>query len=103
MKIGITGANGHVGGNLVRRLLEDNHTIKVLQYKDHKALDGLDVEKINGDLNQLKSLDAFCSGVDVVYHLAAKISIGHNSFETLYKINVEGTKNIYQGIGMFKK
>ncbi len=94
MKIGITGANGHVGGNLVRRLLKDNHTIKVLQYKDHKAIDGLDIEKIDGDLNLKESLDTFCSDIEVVYHLAAKISIGHNSYETLFKINVDGTKNL---------
>lgn len=94
MKIGITGANGHVGGNLIRRLLNENLDIRVLQYHDHKAIDGLNVETIIGDLNQPESLDRFCKGVDVIFHLAAKISIGQNSFDSLYKINVEGTKNL---------
>lgn len=94
MKIGITGANGHVGGNLVRRLLKDDHSIKVLQYRDHEALDGLDLIKVNGDINNIESLDEFCAGLDVVYHLAAKISIGYNSYDSLYKTNVAGTQNI---------
>ena len=94
MKIGVTGANGHVGANLIRRLLRDDHTITVLQYRDHEALDGLDLIRIKGDLSNVESLDRFCTGVDVVYHLAAKISIGNNSFDELYKINVEGTQNL---------
>jgi len=94
MKIGITGANGHVGGNLIRRLLKEKRSIRVLQYHDHKAFDGQDVEVVVGDLNQPESLDRFCKDVDVIFHLAAKISIGQNSFDSLYKINVEGTKNL---------
>lgn len=94
MKIGITGANGHVGGNLIRRLLKDNLDIRVLQFRDHRAFDGLKVEVKMGDLNNPESLDEFCAGLDVVFHLAAKISIGQNSYESLYKINVDGTKTL---------
>lgn len=93
-KIGITGANGHVGTNLVRRLLQEDYSIRVLQHYDHDALDGLDVEVIKGDLLAPKSLTVFCDGLDVLFHLAAKISIGNNSFDSLHKINVEGTQNL---------
>ena len=93
-KIGITGANGHVGTNLVRRLLIDNFEIRVLQYHDHEALDGLEIEVMKGDLNDPASLSVFCQGVDVLFHLAAKISIGNNSFDSLSKVNVEGTQNL---------
>ncbi len=93
-KIGITGANGHVGTNLVRRLLQEDFSIRVLQHHDHDALDGLDIEIIKGDLLDPESLAAFCDGVDVLFHLAAKISIGNNSFDNLHNINVEGTQNL---------
>lgn len=93
-KIGITGANGHVGTNLVRRLLNENFEIRVLQYHDHEALDGLEIEVMKGDLNDPASLSVFCEGVDVLFHLAAKISIGNNSFDNLHSINVEGTQNL---------
>lgn len=92
--IGVTGANGHVGANLVRRLLKKDFDIRVLQYRNHEAFDGLSVEVVVGDLNEPDSLVPFCDGLDVIIHLAAKISIGDNSYESLYKVNVEGTKNL---------
>lgn len=94
MKVGITGANGHVGANLIRRLLKDGHHVRVLQYHHHKGFDGLEVEVMTGDVNDNDLLAEFCSGMNVVYHLAAKISIGHNSYEALFQTNVEGSKNI---------
>ncbi len=95
-KIGITGANGHVGANLVRRLLKDEYEIRVLQYHDHEAFDGLNVEAVPGDLNDPESLVPFCKDLDVLIHLAAKITIGSNKYESVYKINVDGTKNLVQ-------
>ena len=93
-KIGITGANGHVGANLVRRLLKEDYEIRVLQYHDHEAFDGLNVKVINGDLDDPGSLVPFCKNLDVLIHLAAKITISANSYESVYKINVDGTKNL---------
>lgn len=93
-KIGITGANGHVGANLVRKLLLEKYDVRVLQYHDHEAFDGLTVEVASGDLNHPESLASFCNGLDVVIHLAAKISIGNNSYESLARTNIEGTKNL---------
>jgi dihydroflavonol-4-reductase len=95
MKVAITGANGHIGANLIRQLLEKGHTVKVLKYRDHEALNGLKLEVVDGGLEDPEALLELCAGSDVVYHLAAKISIGYNSYEALYKTNVEGTKNIF--------
>ena len=97
MKIAVTGAAGHVGCNLIRALLKDGeHKIRVLQYHDHKGLDGLDIEIVEGDLHQPETLVDFCRGIDVLFHLASKISIGSNSYESIYQTNVQGTKNLVQ-------
>ena len=97
MKIAVTGAAGHVGCNLIRALLKDGeHKIRVLQYHDHQALDGLDIEIVEGDLHQPETLVSFCNGIDVLFHLASKISIGSNSYESIYQTNVQGTKNLVQ-------
>jgi dihydroflavonol-4-reductase len=93
MKIGVTGASGHIGANLTRLLLERKYSVRVLEYNDSRAIEGLDVERLKGSLNDQKSLETFCQDLDVVFHLAARISIGANSFDTLYKVNVEGTMN----------
>lgn len=94
--IGITGANGHVGGNLVRRLIQENYKVRVLQYHGHEAYDGLPVEIAEGDLSDPDSLFSFCKSLDVVIHLAARITIGNNSYERIYKVNVEGTQNLVE-------
>lgn len=94
MKIGVTGASGHIGANLTRILLEKKYSVRVLEHSDNRAMDGLEVEVVKGSLEDKKSLEDFCQGLDVVFHLAARISIGINSFELLHKVNVEGTKNI---------
>ena len=52
MKILVTGASGHLGGNLVRRLLKNNQLVKVLlrPESNNEAVQNLDVEKYYGDL-----------------------------------------------------
>ncbi len=92
MKIAVTGASGHIGSNLIRILLERNYDVRVLEHDDSRGFAGLNVEVINGSLNDRESLKRLCVGADVVFHLAAKISIGLNSYDSLHKVNCEGTK-----------
>jgi len=95
MKIAVTGAFGHVGCSLIRALLkEGKHQLRVLQYDDYKALNGLDIEIVKGNLHHADSLVDLCRGIDVLFHLASKISIGSNSYQSVYQTNVEGTKNL---------
>ena len=96
MNIGVTGANGHIGGNLVRRLLQEDHHIRVLKYRGQEALEGLDLEIFEGDLLDPESLRTFAEGMDTIIHLAGFISIGYNSFELLNEVNVKGTQNMVQ-------
>src|SRR5690606_13285997 len=52
-KVLVTGAAGHLGANLVRHLLlEEGVEVRVLLRKgsDNSAMDGLDVERVYGDL-----------------------------------------------------
>ncbi len=94
MKTAVTGANGHVGANLVRLLLERGHRVKVLVHNNSRALKGLDVEVVNGNLHDLSALESLCRGCDAVFHAAAKIAIGGEPKTGVYQTNVEGTKNI---------
>jgi dihydroflavonol-4-reductase len=75
MKIAITGASGHVGANLCRMLLDRGHKVKALIHNSVRGLEGLDLELINGDVTSEADLMKLCSGCEIVYHLAALISI----------------------------
>lgn len=96
MKVAITGASGHIGNSLARTFLEKGVRVKVLVHNYLNDLGTLDVEQVKGSLADLQSLKELCSNVDVVYHLAAKISIDNRDKTEVFKTNVEGTRNIIE-------
>jgi dihydroflavonol-4-reductase len=91
MKIAITGASGHVGANLTRVLLKQDHRIKVLVNQYSGSLpEG--PERIPGNLLDPGSLNDLAAGCEILIHLAAGISIDGNS--NIIDTNVEGTRNV---------
>lgn len=92
----ITGASGMVGGNLVRELLAQGSSVRAVVHRDRRALEGLEVETVSADLTDLDSLRKAFSGADVVYHLAASISIRMDNWEEVQRINVAGTGNVVE-------
>ena len=92
----ITGASGLVGANLVRVLLAQGHTVRAMVHSDHRALDGVDVELVQGDVRDPASLVRACQGVDVVYHLVGLISLEMGGRERLEQINVLGMRNLVE-------
>ena len=90
----ITGATGHVGASLVRSLLEKGRSVRILVRNDLRAVKGLEVEEVLGDVLDYDSLLKLFRGVKTVFHLAAKISIVGSEGGTVEKINIEGTNNV---------
>jgi dihydroflavonol-4-reductase len=92
----VTGATGHVGNVLVRKLLERGEKVRalILPGESRESISGLRVEAVEGDVLHLDSLFKSMRGVKGVFHLAGVISImpGPNPF--VRKVNVDGTKNI---------
>jgi len=72
MKTLVIGGTGQLGANLVRVLLDHGHSVRVLHRPTSRTftLDGLSVERIEGDLNDGASLRRACDGVQVVYQAA---------------------------------
>lgn len=96
MKVAVTGASGHIGNCLVRELITKGFRVKALVHDFENDLAQLDVEIIRGNLLEVKSLKKLCDGVDVVFHLAAKITLDNRHPEQVYAINVTGTKNMIE-------
>ena len=90
----VTGAAGHIGGVLVRELVAQGRSVRVLEHDDARAIDGLDVQRVRGDMRDPASLAEAVKGVDVVFHLAAIISILGERGGLLTAINVQGVWNI---------
>jgi dihydroflavonol-4-reductase len=94
MTVAVTGASGHVGGNLVRALLAQGRRVRVLARRDRRAFDGLDVEIVEGDLFDETSLARLVDGARTVFHLAARISIVGPEGGLVERTNVLGARNV---------
>jgi dihydroflavonol-4-reductase len=96
MKVAVTGATGHVGANLVRALVDKDISVRCLVHVNHRAIEGLNVEKIQSDVRDLDSLCSAFQGIDIVYHLAATISLSMADWSRVEEINVKGTSNVVE-------
>ncbi len=73
MKTLVLGATGQLGSNLVRALVAKGDQVRVMVRPTSKTftLDGLDIERVTGDLNDPDSLVRACEHVQVVYQTAS--------------------------------
>jgi dihydroflavonol-4-reductase len=92
----VTGGTGFVGANLVRELLADGRSVRVLARKgsDRRALEGCAVEIAEGDLLDADSLRAAVKGARRVYHVAADYRLWARDPRELYRANVDGTRHV---------
>lgn len=98
----ITGANGFLGNNIVRKLVEDqNNEVRALVLPEDKinSLDGLNCKIYKGDVTKKESLNSIFeieeSNVELyVIHCAAIVYIKSKYNPKVYEVNVNGTKNV---------
>ena len=96
----VTGGTGAIGPALVERLLQEGLPVRVFtrQLADRKpSLPG--VEWRQGDLTDPRALESATAGVDVVFHLAAKLHVhqpGPGRQAEYQSVNVEGTRRLVQ-------
>ncbi len=92
----VTGATGHIGNVVIRELLVRGKNVRamIMPGEDLKPLEGLDVQIVEANVLDPIALQKAFKGVSTVYHLAGMISIMPGDYDKMYKVNVEGTKNI---------
>ena len=96
MSVEVTCSTGHIGANLVRALLNNRVSTRVLVHEDRRAIEGLDVDVVAGDIRNMDSLINAFAGAEIVYHLAADISLSQTEWPQLEAVNVTGVRNVVE-------
>ena len=90
----VTGGGGRLGCALVRALLAAGQRVRVLDVGDPASLAGLDVELIHGSVLDASAVREAIGEAAVVYHLAAKIDLDRDRDGSVFRVNVEGTREV---------
>ncbi len=98
MEVFVTGATGFIGRHLVRRLVEDGHSVRCLVRKNSrtKPLERLGVRLEFGDVNNPAALREGMQGCDWLFHLANLYSMWEPDRSRFTRINIDGTRNVLQ-------
>jgi dihydroflavonol-4-reductase len=98
MTCAVTGATGHLGANLIRELIASGRDVRVITAEPldvrPPALQGLEIERVHADVRDAEAVRRAIAGADVVYHLAARISIVDWDADDVWAVNVRGTGNV---------
>lgn len=105
----VTGATGLVGSHLLYKLIVEGNKVRAI-YRRQQKLDHVKhvfsyygnnaddlfnaIEWVKADISDIPAMELAFKNVDYVYHCAAMVSFEPDKFETLKKINIEGTANV---------
>jgi dihydroflavonol-4-reductase len=93
----VTGASGFVGRAVVAALLAQGREVRVVvRSPGSRALQGLDVEIVRGDLTEPASLSAALPGCSRLFHVAADYRLWVPDPAAMYATNVAGTRSLLQ-------
>ncbi len=95
MKVAVTGADGHVGTNLLPALLAAGHAPRAVILGENPAATLPDCVEIHrADVRDATAVDAALAGVDAVIHVAGVVSIASRGFEAMAAVNREGVAHV---------
>ncbi len=90
----ITGATGHIGNNLVKKLSERKIDFKIIARNVSKAIQEFKDTTIIGDVFDQDFLNENLESNSILIHLAAYVNIKNTQSDLTYKTNFEGTQAI---------
>jgi UDP-glucose 4-epimerase len=103
MRALVTGGAGFIGSHIVEELLREGASVRVLdnfssgKRENLEAFKG-DLEILEGDLRDAQAIKAATRDVNLIFHLAAFVSVSQSMLEpeTCFAINVAGTVTLLE-------
>jgi nucleoside-diphosphate-sugar epimerase len=101
MRVLVTGGAGFIGSHLVKALIADGATVRVLDDLSSGSranLQDVPVEFIEGSIVDWETVRAAVDGCELVFHQAAVVSVPYSIEDpwTTYQTNVTGTFNVFE-------
>jgi UDP-glucose 4-epimerase len=107
MKYLVTGGAGFIGSHIAETLLEQGHTVRILdnfstgRRENVDALtrrfDGTRLEILEGDIRDASRVNEAVSGIEVIFHSAAFVSVPQSMQEPqeCFEVNLTGTSLLF--------
>jgi len=89
----VTGGGGFVGSAIVRMLINKGMDVTVVGRNRYPVIEALGVRCLVGDIGDVSFVETACSGVDTVFHTAAKAGVW-GTWKEYERTNITGTKNL---------
>lgn len=103
MKFLVTGGAGFIGSNIARKLLEEGHSVRILDNFSSGRRENIEeiidsIELIDGDIRDYWTVIRAVSGIDYVLHQAALPSVPRSVANPLTsnEVNINGTLNLLE-------
>ena len=91
MRVLVTGGTGFVGPHIVQRLVDDGHTVRVLEHTAGSSAALPNQEAVQGEMTDAESLGRAVEGQEVVVHLVALLAARPEAFR---RVMEEGTRDL---------
>ncbi|NWG19346.1 MAG: GDP-mannose 4,6-dehydratase [Chloroflexi bacterium] len=103
MQVLVTGGAGFIGSHLVERLVTTGDRVRILDNFSSGSVDrlahlGADVQVQAGDVRDPRALAAAAEGTEVIYHLAALVSVVQSVAQPVetFDVNLTGTLHVLE-------
>jgi 2-alkyl-3-oxoalkanoate reductase len=97
MRVMVTGGTGFTGTALVKRLIDEGHSVTALDYKEGlqcEALRAYGAEIVLGSVTDEQAVDRSMRGAELVFHLAAAFRELNKPDSFYEEVNVGGTRKV---------
>jgi dihydroflavonol-4-reductase len=94
----VTGATGFLGSHVARVLAEQGAELRLLVRPNSnlRNLEGLNADRVIGDLRDPASIEKSLSGCHALFHVAADYRLWVRDPDEMYRANVEGTRSLLE-------
>jgi dihydroflavonol-4-reductase len=96
VRIALTGASGFLGSHLVPLLTGAGHEVRILARSPAPGSTPSNVEVCRGDVLDPDSCRRLAAGCEALIHLAGLVSRDPDDGPLMYRLHVEGTRQLFQ-------